>query len=511
MEIERKKEFRFSEWTPGKGTPETGSTDSEGTETPILGISSSALHNEFFNAVMKTYSKHKPCAILLQLLQQKYSRPEVESQLEEPWLRYYKENKCFLIYGLLYHREKHTNELTIRERDHISLILQEWHDCPYMRHMSEDRTKQKVASTAGWPKWEQELSEYIKTCERCQKLSKKHGKKFGLIQHIEEPKHPWETINMDWVTGLVPGGKENFNAFFIIFDRFRKSMRCLSCHKEDTAMDTSLLFWNNILSTCGVPKIIISDRDLKFTSELWTNLYEILGAKLAFSTSYHPQTDGLAGRIIQTMEDILRRFCAYGMEYKDHEGYTHDWVTLLPTFQLAYYTSQHSTTGKISALVEEGWNPLLPVDHFKKNLLTIHPTAKDFHEMWKRACDTEAKFIAEQKEYNKQRWDKSHVEPDFKEGDHMLVSKVNFNILKRPKKMTDSFVGPSTVIQLIGINAVEVKITEESSRKHPVFPVSLVNPYFQIEEYKLPSRKRKPTPPEIGEVDDSPRPVKNIV
>ncbi|MBW0568859.1 hypothetical protein O181_108574 [Austropuccinia psidii MF-1] len=101
--------------------------------------------------------------------------------------------------------------------------------------------------------------------------------------------------------------------------------------------------------------------------------------------------------MIQKIEDILRRFCAYGMEYKDHEGYTHDWVTLLPAVQLAHNTSQHSTTEKTPALVETGWNPLLLVDHLKKNLLTINPTAKDFHEMWKRACDTAAKCIAEEK------------------------------------------------------------------------------------------------------------------
>ncbi|MBW0461196.1 hypothetical protein O181_000911 [Austropuccinia psidii MF-1] len=130
-------------------------------------------------------------------------------------------------------------------------------------------------------------------------------------------------------------------------------MRCLPCHKEDTAMDTALLFWNNIISTFAVPKIIISNRDPKFTSEFWTNLYEILGTKLSFSTAYHPQTDGLAERMIQTMEDILRRFCAYVMEYKDHEGYTHDWVALLPDVHLAYKKGQHSTTGKSHSLVEK--------------------------------------------------------------------------------------------------------------------------------------------------------------
>ncbi|MBW0472066.1 hypothetical protein O181_011781 [Austropuccinia psidii MF-1] len=162
-------------------------------------------------------------------------------------------------------------------------------------------------------------------------------------------------------------------------------------------MDTALLFWNNIISTCGVPEIIICDRDPKFTSEFWTNLYYMLGTKLAFSTASHPQTDGLAERNIQTIEDLLRRFCAYVMEYKDHERYTHDLVTLLPPVQLAYNTSQHFTTGKTPALVEKGWNPLFPVAHLKKNPLTIQPTAKDFPEMWKRAGDTAPKCIAEGK------------------------------------------------------------------------------------------------------------------
>ncbi|MBW0515666.1 hypothetical protein O181_055381 [Austropuccinia psidii MF-1] len=128
MEIDRRKNFRFSEWAPKRGTPNSEDTYSEGTETPILGISYSELHNEFLNAVMKTYVKHKQCGILLQLLQRKYRSPELESQLKESWLRDYKDKTFSLIDGLLYHRENHTSALTIVDRDHISLILQECHD-----------------------------------------------------------------------------------------------------------------------------------------------------------------------------------------------------------------------------------------------------------------------------------------------------------------------------------------------------------------------------------------------
>ncbi|MBW0471492.1 hypothetical protein O181_011207 [Austropuccinia psidii MF-1] len=58
---------------------------------------------------------------------------------------------------------------------------------------------------------------------------------------------------------------------------------------------------------------------------------------------------------------------------------------------------------------------------------------------------------------------------------------------------------------------MEVKLTEEFSRKYPIFPVSLVKPYFQTEEDKFPSRKKNPNPPEIVEVEDSPGPVKKII
>ncbi|MBW0514751.1 hypothetical protein O181_054466 [Austropuccinia psidii MF-1] len=84
------------------------------------------------------------------------------------------------------------------------------------------------------------------------------------------------------------------------------------------------------------------------------------------------------------------------------------------------------------------------------------------------------------------------MEHDFKEVDQVLVSTLNFKYLEEPKKMRDSVVGPFTIIQLIGKNAVEVKLTEEVSRKHPVFPMSLVKPYFQAEEDESPLGRKIP-------------------
>ncbi|MBW0538734.1 hypothetical protein O181_078449 [Austropuccinia psidii MF-1] len=115
-------------------------------------------------------------------------------------------------------------------------------------------------------------------------------------------------------------------------------------------MDTALLIWNRVISHTGLFENIISDRDPKFTSALWTNLNRVLGTKLSLSTAYHPQTDGLAEIMIQTLEDMIRRVCAYGLELKDSNGFTHYWCTLIPALELAYETSIHGSTGKTPAI-----------------------------------------------------------------------------------------------------------------------------------------------------------------
>ncbi|MBW0508533.1 hypothetical protein O181_048248 [Austropuccinia psidii MF-1] len=136
-----------------------------------------------------------------------------------------------------------------------------------------------------------------------------------MIQ-IQEPKYQWEIVQMNWVTALPPGGDRSYNAYLVSVDRYRKAPMLLPFHKDDTAIDTELMIWNRVISHTGVLQNIISDRDAKFTSALWTNLHNFSGTKSSFSKAYHPQTDGLAERMIQNSEEMIRRFCAYGQNSK---------------------------------------------------------------------------------------------------------------------------------------------------------------------------------------------------
>ncbi|MBW0591876.1 hypothetical protein O181_131591 [Austropuccinia psidii MF-1] len=127
--------------------------------------------------------------------------------------------------------------------------------------------------------WQKDVSEYCKTCDRCEKANKSSGKRLGNMIKIQELRRPWEIVNMNWVTGLPPGGDRSYNVCLVIVDRCSKTPIILPCHKDNTAMDTVLLIWNRVISWTGIFTNIISYRDPKFTSALWTNVHQLFGTK----------------------------------------------------------------------------------------------------------------------------------------------------------------------------------------------------------------------------------------
>ncbi|MBW0518932.1 hypothetical protein O181_058647 [Austropuccinia psidii MF-1] len=165
--------------------------------------------------------------------------------------------------------------------------------------------------------------------------------------------------------------------------------------------------------------------------------------------------------MIQTLEDMIQRFCAYGLELKDSFGFTQNCCTLIPALELAYRTSIHCSTGKTPAILEKGWNLRLPYDTLKKDLVDIHPTTNSFKLILDKARHNENIFMQHSFKYAQDRWDRSHKPPYFKIGDLVLVPTLNFNNMKGPKKLKDSFAGPFIIRELHGPKAVKLQLTGE--------------------------------------------------
>ena len=94
----------------------------------------------------------------------------------------------------------------------------------------------------------------------------------------------------------------------VVVDKLTKATHFIpvkSTHKTD---DIAKIFMKEIFKLHGLPKAIVSDRDVKLTSNFWKGLFIDLGTKLNFSTAYHLQTDGQMERVNQVLEDMLRMY-----------------------------------------------------------------------------------------------------------------------------------------------------------------------------------------------------------
>ena len=157
---------------------------------------------------------------------------------------------------------------------------------------------------------------------------------------------------MDFILGL-PRTKNGKDSMLVVVDRFSKMAHFIPCNKIDDASHVATLFCREILRLHGVPKTIVSDRDVKFLSYFWKTLCAKLGIKLLFSSAYHPQTDGQTEVTNRTLSTLLRVLIKRNIR---------EWEHCLPIAEFAYNRARHSTTGKSPFEIVYGFNPLSPLD-----------------------------------------------------------------------------------------------------------------------------------------------------
>ena len=102
---------------------------------------------------------------------------------------------------------------------------------------------------------------------------------------------PFEHVVLDFVTAL-PRTQRGFDAVLTVVCRFSKLVTLIPCTTEIDAHETARLFFEHVVCKYGVPKKLISDRDVRFTSLFWKALFALFSCKLNMSTAFHPQTDG---------------------------------------------------------------------------------------------------------------------------------------------------------------------------------------------------------------------------
>ena len=107
-----------------------------------------------------------------------------------------------------------------------------------------------------------------------------------------------------FITGLPKSSKKN-DSIMVVVDKLSKATHFIPVKSIYKAINIEKIFMKEILRLCGIPKVIISDRDVQFTRKFWKDLFKGLDTQLNFNVAYHPQTDGKTKRTNQILEDML--------------------------------------------------------------------------------------------------------------------------------------------------------------------------------------------------------------
>eukprot|EP00253_Pinus_taeda_P010289 PITA_10289 len=194
------------------------------------------------------------------------------------------------------------------------------------------------------------VAKYLSRCLECQQVKVEHQHPTGLLHPLPVPEWKWETISMDFVTSL-PKSKRSNDSIMVVVDKLSKSAHFILVQSTYKVVQIAQIFMQNIFRLHGLPKTIIYDRDVKFTSSFWRTLFEGLGTQLNFSTAYHPQTDGQIERVNQVVEDLLR---IYVMQQ------TSKWEDYLHLVEFSYNNGYHTSLQMSPFEVLYGWKCCTP-------------------------------------------------------------------------------------------------------------------------------------------------------
>ena len=170
-------------------------------------------------------------------------------------------------------------------------VLDEAHKSRLSFHPGMTKMYQDLKRSFWWYGMKRDVAEFIAKCLTCKKAKAEHQKPLGTLRPLEIPEWKWDSISMDFVYGL-PKMSHGQDAVWVIVDRLTKSVHFIPVSMRYKMERLIELYIKEVVRLHGIPSSIMSDRNLRFTSQFWTSLHEALGTKLKLSSAYHPQTDG---------------------------------------------------------------------------------------------------------------------------------------------------------------------------------------------------------------------------
>ncbi|KAF0714571.1 hypothetical protein AaE_011540, partial [Aphanomyces astaci] len=264
-------------------------------------------------------------------------------------------------------------------------------------------------------------------------------------------------------------------------DNLSKRPKYIPTRSDVDAPQTAKEFFERVVRHHGLPAMIISDRDSKFTSTFWKSLMEIMDIRQAMTTAGRAKADGGTDRQNRTLEDALRCQVSYLGQ---------DWVEHFPTIVLC--PPRLSPNIYRLNTVRSRHRPQV-AQPFREPFLVQENFAKNFAEHRKEVIRMDHENLTKVQK-RQEYYDKHRSKVIFKEADQVLLATHNLHLKhaqmldesERPK-LVPRFIGPFEIVKTNNDNAMRLMLPRSMSRVNDVFNVDRLK-HYHPNEAKFASR-----------------------
>lgn len=385
-------------------------------------------------------------------------------------------------------------------------IISSLHDSDIAAHPGVRRTFLRVAQWYYWRNMEKDIHDYVTSCETCARWKHSNAKKNGKLVPIPIPTECWEVVSMDFITGL-PESK-GFDSILTVVDKLSKRPKYIAVKTTDDAEQIARAFFDNVVRHHGIPAVIISDRDPKFTSNFWRSLAKVMGIKLNMTTAHRAQADGQTERQNLILEDALRCMTSY---------HGQDWADKLQTIEYAHSTLTSASTGLSPFTIDTGRKERLPIGlppvrtaNQGKTPIDIAEFAKTFHEERQKLLDQARVQLRHAQETQKRYYDQKRSQVEFKAGELVMIDTRRLPLrhaaqdmeVKRAK-LAARKIGPFKIERMIGENVAKLRLPASMQKMNPTFNVDIlfhsVKDHDRFRNRPIPKTSRVVLDEETGE------------
>uniref|UniRef100_A0A8C6MC31 Gypsy retrotransposon integrase-like protein 1 n=1 Tax=Nothobranchius furzeri TaxID=105023 RepID=A0A8C6MC31_NOTFU len=344
------------------------------------------------------------------------------------------------------------------------------HTGKFSLHPGVGRTVALLRRTFWWPSLYRDTKDYISGCHVCSQQKGDHRPPAGLLQPLPVPSRPWSHI-VDFVCGLP--NSHGFNTILTIVDHFSKACHLVPLKSLPSSTVTAQLLVKHVFHLHGIPEEILSDRGPQFISRLWKDFAASLGAQVALTSGYHPQSNGQCERMNQELGSMLRCVCS---------SHPSTWSSHLPWVEYAYNSHISSATGQSPFEASLGYQPSL----FPQQS-PVPSSIPQFFRGARRAWTATKAALDRTARRNKQIADRCRrPAPVYTPGQSVWLSSKDIPLKASSRKLSPRFIGPFKITDVPSLTTVRLDLPS-SLRVYPVFHVSLVKPVV--------SSSLCPTPP----------------